>query len=327
MILQELIKYTDTIIGQKLILKPINEDIQNKLPFLLISNYGFYTTQLYEQKMVLMLVKDEIPNTAQLIKQMNTVQKITEKIAVLVAENISTVTRKKLVENKISFIIPGKQFFLAPLLISFQNINVANKTETLIPSAQLLILYHIMHREDDLEQYSFKELGEKFQYTPMGITKAVKNLLDLKLTEVLGSKEKRIVFNKNIPEFWKKTEHYLTNPVFKTVYTDEKPKNLLKTGYAALEEYTDMNPDNQTGFAIGRNDFYATEKNKDFTDQNNEYGMYFLQIWKYKPELLAKGITEKNNIDPLSLYLSMKDEFTDERTEMALDQIIKKYIW
>jgi hypothetical protein len=31
-------------------------------------------------------------------------------------------------------------------------------------------------------------------------------------------------------------------------------------------------------------------------------------------------------VDPLSLYLSVKDS-RDERIEMALDQILKKYIW
>lgn len=60
---------------------------------------------------------------------------------------------------------------------------------------------------------------------------------------------------------------------------------------------------------------------------NKEDGTYFIQVWKYAPLLLSEGITKKNNVDPLSLYLSMKDNFIDERTEMALEQIINKYIW
>lgn len=31
-------------------------------------------------------------------------------------------------------------------------------------------------------------------------------------------------------------------------------------------------------------------------------------------------------VDPLSLYLSVQDK-SDERIEMALDQILKKYVW
>jgi len=31
-------------------------------------------------------------------------------------------------------------------------------------------------------------------------------------------------------------------------------------------------------------------------------------------------------VDPLSLYLSFKNSY-DERVEMALEQIIEKYIW
>ena len=60
---------------------------------------------------------------------------------------------------------------------------------------------------------------------------------------------------------------------------------------------------------------------------NKEDGTYLIKVWKYNPLLLSEGVTGKNNVDPLSLYLSIKDGFTDERTEMALEQIINKYIW
>jgi hypothetical protein len=37
-------------------------------------------------------------------------------------------------------------------------------------------------------------------------------------------------------------------------------------------------------------------------------------------------MSQEANVDPLSLYLSLKDN-PDERIEMALEQIINKYIW
>ena len=69
------------------------------------------------------------------------------------------------------------------------------------------------------------------------------------------------------------------------------------------------------------------KKTNQLVNLNNESGNYALEVWKYNPELIAKGITNKNNVDPLSLYISLKEGFIDERTDMALDQIIEKYIW
>lgn len=322
----ELIEYIDEVIGQKLMLKTLDKEVLIQLPFLLRQNYEFYITNLYEQKLILMIVKAEILNIGQLTKQIDALQKTIEFPIVIVTHNLGSATRKRMLENNISFIVPGKQLFLAPLLIHFQNFNIYKKTETLLPSSQVLILYHILHREDNLSQYSFKGLSEKFRYTQMGITKAVKNLEDLELIDVEGNKEKRIIFRDDILELWKKAENYLVNPVMKIEYTDKR-LDFLRTGYTALEEYTDMNPGNQNGYAIERNEFYKMKKNKDFLNINNEDGTYFIQVWKYDPALLAEGITEKNNVDPLSLYLSLKEGFIDERTEMALEQIINRFIW
>ncbi|MBC8490626.1 MAG: MarR family transcriptional regulator, partial [Bacteroidetes bacterium] len=71
---------------------------------------------------------------------------------------------------------------------------------------------------------------------------------------------------------------------------------------------------------------YALQKNSELVNQNEYEGRYYLEVWKYNPNTLAEGITEESNVDPLSLFLSLRD-MQDERIEMALDQIIEKFIW
>ena len=56
---------------------------------------------------------------------------------------------------------------------------------------------------------------------------------------------------------------------------------------------------------------------------NTTEGKYALEIWKYKP---LNIVSDNTVVDPLSLYLSMQD-IKDERIEMALDQMLKKYVW
>jgi biotin operon repressor len=202
------------------------------------------------------------------------------------------------------------------------------KTETLIPSAQYIMLYQILKRDNSLEQYTFKDLAQKLGYSAMAITKAVNNLKAHKLCEIEGSKEKYVRFNGNISELWYKALPLMTSPVLKQVYIEKYPEGelLFPANTSALPEYTDMNPSKQEYFAIEKNKFYKLEKENKLQGLNEFEGRYCLEIWKYNPFILMEDIAKEAVVDPLSLYLSFTNN-QDERIEMALEQIIKKYIW
>jgi hypothetical protein len=101
---------------------------------------------------------------------------------------------------------------------------------------------------------------------------------------------------------------------------------MLQSNISALAGYSDINPDRQMYYAIEKTIFYGLQKSDALLNLNEYEGKYCIEVWKYDPEKLAKEITKENNVDPLSLYLSLKDS-QDERIEMALEQIIKKYVW
>lgn len=330
--MEKLKEYIHQILGKDLEINELSTDYTNRLPFIFKSNFKFYVTHLHNHELILMQVnKEDAFNATQLRQQVIAIQKIFEKRIIIVTEDITAINRKRLIDQKISFIVPGKQMFLTELLIDIQDFNTEKsfqKEFSLLPSAQLILLYHILHREDNLSKYTFKELAEKFQYTQMGITKAIDNLKRLAIVEVFGNKEKNIAFETDINRLWNSVQRLLINPVLKTVYVDEKPLiKMYSSNATALEEYSDMNPSKLEYFAIEKNKFYVLEKENQLVNLNDESGNYALEVWKYNPELIAKGITKKNSVDPLSLYISLKDGFIDERIDMALDQIIEKYIW
>src|SRR5690554_2957807 len=196
--MEKLKEYIYELLGQEIELNKLPKNILNKLPFLFRNNYKFYTTKLYDHELIfLILDKEDISNVQQLRKKLEIIQNILNKPIVIITEGITAVNRKRLINQKINFISPGKQMFLTKLLMDIQDFNQDSAFKEkikLLPSAQVLVLFHILHRTDDLSQYTFKELAEKFQYTQMGITKAVNNLKDLALIEVTGTKEKSIVF-------------------------------------------------------------------------------------------------------------------------------------
>ena len=71
--------------------------------------------------------------------------------------------------------------------------------------------------------------------------------------------------------------------------------------------------------AIYKKKFAEVTKGKEIKTVPNEFAKYCFEIWNWDPELLAK----KDMVDPVSLYLSMRD-YTDDRTQIALDELLKE---
>lgn len=185
---------------------------------------------------------------------------------------------------------------------SFTNLHARPKKETLLPSAQFLLIYHIIHRNNSwkLEEHSFKEIAKKTGYTAMAITKAIDDLKYFELIDVIGEKEKYIRFRLERNKLWPDLEkrELLVNPVLKRVF-----------------------------FAIGEKVFYKLQKTNTLVNPNENEGRYCLEVWKYSPKILVGELPHETPVvDPLSLFLSYKNSH-DERVEMALEQIIEKYIW
>ena len=165
----------------------------------------------------------------------------------------------------------------------------------------------------------------------MVITNAVDNLKYHDLIDVKSAKEKHIRFRLEWGELWRTAEeqNLLVNPVLKTVFVDEMPKDafMLQTNASAMPEYSNLNPSNQQYYAIEKTVFYGLEKSNVLINPNDYEGHYALEVWKYDPLTLVGDLSnDMSVVDPLSLYLSLKDS-QHERIEMALEQIIDKYIW
>lgn len=331
-IIEQLHKYLHKTVGVQPSLFKISQEEQKKLPFYVKETYWFYFGDFFfGNEYTLLIAKDEtIPTVGQLKKNMETVEDILQRRTVFVHNTIPSYIRNRLIQKQINFIVPGSQMFMPNIRVDLNEKEYARpkKTATLIPSAQFMILYQILKRNDSLEQYSFKDLAKKFGYSAMAITKAVKNLIAHELCEIEGNKEKYLRFNQDISELWLKALPLMASPVLKQVFIEKYPEGelLFSANTSALPEYSDMNPSKQEYLAIEKNLFYKLKKENKLQGLNDFEGRYCIEIWKYNPFILMEDIAKEAVIDPLSLYLSLTNN-QDERIEMALEQIIKKYIW
>jgi len=309
-----------------------------KLPVYVNQIYRIYTTSLLDQKIILVqLVNSNNLSVAQTEKQLKNLKKLFNKKVVLILDQVVSYNRSRLIKKRINFIVPGKQLFLPEMLIDLKEGGLKNiaavEKQYLIPSAQVIILYHILglSTDWDIEKNPFKDIAAKLNYSAMAISKAVDNLQKLDLITTVGEKEKYIRFRYDKVEMWDTIEGkgIWNNPVFKRIYIDEIPSG-VRTWYcntSALPEYSDMNRSRQNYLAIGRTLYNKLNKEDLFINANPTEGSYCLEIWKYDPGILTEcAMADELLVDPLSLYLTLKSS-QDERIEMALEQIKEKFIY
>jgi phosphoribosylformylglycinamidine (FGAM) synthase PurS component len=336
--MKKTLTYIEETLGIQPIVQPIAASHLDRLPMYINETFKLYRTELFNTEIILAALKnDDELSIQQTEKQVQQLKNLLNPKVVIVLENVQAYTRKRLIQKGINFIVPGKQLYMPDLLIdlreSFVHPKTKQKKEMLLPSAQFLLIYHIIHRNQQwkLQEHPFKAIAQKLGYTAMAITNAINNLKYHGLIDVEGEKEKFIRFRGERQELWNMAhqQNLLINPVIKTVYVDEKPEGLflLHTNASALTEYTDLNPSRQEYFAIEKTDFYGLQKSNGLVNLNDYEGRYALEVWKYNPLTLVDELpNDKADVDPISLYLSVKDS-RDERIEMALDQILKKFIW
>ncbi|MFA5814456.1 MAG: hypothetical protein WC865_02410 [Bacteroidales bacterium] len=336
--MKQLKQYIEGTLGLIIEPVPFPSAKMGGLPMFIGETYTLEHAVMFDRELVFAEPRTNVGFSIQQIeKHFELIRKALNRDVILVLSELAAYYRKRLIEKGISFVVPGKQLFLPNLLIDLRENYTHPKTRkrglTLLPSAQFLLIYHILHRykKNQIENYSFKEIANVLGYTAMAITKAAENLKQLEIIEVAGDREKFIRFKLDRAELWRDLEqrNLWINPVVKKVFVDEKPNGvfMLPSNATALPQYTDMNPSRQEFFALDKTLYYRLQKNNLLRNANESEGKYCLEIWKYNPLALAGEMPNADAVvDPLSLYLSLKDNH-DERMEMALEQIINKFIW
>jgi DNA-binding transcriptional ArsR family regulator len=332
--MEDVLTYLEEVLGIRITPVPMGKSALGQLPVYINESYELYNVNIFNRDVVFAAPKSEVGfRVLQTDKQVLQIRSRLNKTVVLVLKNIQAFNRNRLVQKGVNFIVASKQLYLPDLLIdlreNYHRQDVNQRAKGLLPSAQLLLIFRILssYSSWNIEEHSFKDIAEKFGYTPMTISNAIENLKNHGLLDVIGEKEKFIRFRYDKKVLWDKAKdsNLLTNPILKTVFVDEVPRDLelLISDASALPVFTDLNPGSQQYYAIDKDQFYELQKNNGLVNANPYEGKYALEVWKYKP---LSMVSESTAVDPLSLYLSFENN-SDERIEMALDQILSKYLW
>lgn len=323
-VMNELTGYINEVLGIKADYKRIEPEKLSVLPFFLAKGYDFGEIILYNQRIILLIVKNEF-TTEGLRAHLEKVRTKLNGITVAVIPPVEAYKRLRLIEKRVPFIIPGKQMYMPDLFISLKEYGIKTeenkRQEYMQPAAQFLLLYHL--QIEALEGLNLSMIANRLNYKPMTITRAAYYLHNSGICRIEGTKEKFLRFNKAKRELWDTIEPRMINPVnriqFYSGFTLDT--NLKSTSMNALAHYTDLNDEPVKFFAM-RPGYKKFIEGVNLKPIDSLEGNICIEEWKYDPGLLTK--TEF--VDPLSLYLCFRENKM-ERIEMALEELIEKVQW
>jgi len=319
--MNELIKYLNDTFGIETTIIPLEKQLLQQLPLFITATFNVQETTIYGHQICLLIVKNEanIPTPDSLFKQMLFVSQKTGIPVVYVFGNIVSYNIKRMIQKGINFIIPHKQLFIPALMMDLRKVPVTipQKTELLMPIAQLVLLYHL--QKEILNSVTTQHLADKLNQNYRTMSRAIKSLEELDLCNLVGGKEKKIQFTAKGKKLWLKARKNFQNPVERIVFTDEllKGENVYTSNINALAHYSMLNDETRRYYAFNRNEL------KNLAIETNKYaGDNVIEIWRYNPEQLSND----EYVDKLSLYLLLKND-SDERIQNELEQIINGMQW
>ncbi|OHB76535.1 MAG: hypothetical protein A2Z34_01430 [Planctomycetes bacterium RBG_16_59_8] len=297
------------------------------LPQYLRDGYRFFRMDVLGTECLLMAdAGEEEQSPAVIGKQMDQVRSRRRVQAVYVRRAVTSYNRKRLIERKVPFIVPGNQMYLPMLGIDlrerFQRLR--EKRPVFAPSTQVFILHLLWRNETGTVTPS--AMAQRLGYSAMTMTRAFDELERAGIGEhsVLG-KERQIRFAETGKSLWEKALPYLKSPAGKRLYVAESIKmgKGCLAGQSAIARYTPLAEPKIPVFAFSADEWKARlRRDKILQLTFPEPGGAEIELWKYSPARFA----HEGKADRLSLYLSLK-ESPDERIQSALDTLLGGMKW
>ena len=323
--LHQLERYLHAALGVAVTTTPWRQ--RDRLPHFIKEIYGFAETKLLG--IPFLLAVDTNPaeqSPATLRKHMDLLRTKQNAEVIYVRANVTAYNRQRLIEHKVPFIVPGNQMYLPMLAIDLREHfrRLRSETPTLSPSTQAVVIHALLR---GIEQVFIPlKMAARLGYSAMTMTRAFDELEATNLGEVtVRGRARCLRFMGNRQEIWTKAQPLLRSPVSKRLFIQHAKDKAggIRAGLTALAEYSMLAPTAYITYALSREDWkLLRQRRKAVVVPVQEPDAQEIEVWSYPPALFA----ERDVVDPLSLYLSLRDN-QDERIESALEEMIGKLEW
>ena len=298
-----------------------------QLPPVLRERYRFAKAELLGLRALLVIdANPEEQSPATVRKHLDMLQSKQPAELIYVRARVTAYNRKRLIEQKVPFIVPGNQMYLPMLAIDLREHfrRIREEAPTFSPSTQVVVL-HAMLR-DAGQVLIPSEMAPLLEYSAMTMTRAFDELETAKLVEVtVRGRERCLRFIGDRREIWEKAQPFLRNPVSKRLFIRRinGAEGATHAGLTALAHYSMLAPPAYTTYALSREEWKTLrQQHKIIEVPVQDPDVNEIEVWWYSPARFA----EHGMVDQLSLYLSLKADH-DERTETALEEMMEKIEW
>jgi DNA-binding MarR family transcriptional regulator len=309
--------------------EPKKWEDDESLPFFLRDLYAFYQVILLGTPCLLMVARDEVEQTpATIRKQLLQVQAKWNGEVIYLRSSVSAYNRKRLIEQKVPFVVPGNQMYLPMLGIDlrehFRQIRAVAPGK-FSPATQAVVLQVLLHGPG--HHCTPSRMAKQLGYTVMTLTRAFDELVSLGLGEVVTEGRERVLcINEDKRSLWERSREFMRSPVKRRTFIYPLRKNWgegLPAGLTALAHFTMLAPPSNPIYAVSVDGW----KSMNIPNRIEELPgpapqSYEIEIWNYSPLLFQ----EDDVVDRFSLYLSLQDN-TDERIQSALEKMMEDVLW
>ena len=297
------------------------------LPPVLRERYKFAQAELLGLHALLVVdANPEEQSPATVRKHMDMLQARQQADLIYVRPQVTAYNRKRLIEQKVPFIVPGNQMYLPMLAIDLREHfrRIREETPTFSPSTQVVVLHALLR--DAGQVLIPAEMAQRLGYSAMTMTRAFDELETAKLAEVtIRGRERCLRFIGGRKEIWEKALPFLRSPVSKRLFIRRTKvvEDAARAGLTALAHSSMLAAPEYAIYALSREDWKALrQRHKIVEVPALEPDASEIEVWWYPPALFA----EDGVVDRLSLYLSLKED-RNERTETALEEMMEKFKW
>ena len=305
------------------------------LPYYIADAFELAGLNIAGQPVVLAIDEEAQRSPAEIEQLMRKLGDVIESAVVYVAGSLNSYDRKRLIERRVPFLVPGNQLYLPGMGIDLrEHFRKPTERRTLSPSAQAVLIAILLHPEWTTE-FTATEIAAKFDYTPMTASRAARELAATGLAELRKTPSgQHIMLTKNPFDTWKLAVPFLRSPVQRTAYAKsvafQSPApglgDVVCAGMSALARNTLLAHEGPDVLACSRDSWKRWKKwvqvlPRPDRDTNE------VQIWSYPPTFKKDGnhATSTDVVDPLSLFLSLRD-IDEPRVQSALDELMER-VW
>ncbi len=326
---QKTFQYLNTVLGSDAV--RVTPGVKStELPYFIQDTYEVLPALLLGQPVTFACSKSHLPPAAKQIElHTKRLGELLKTPVIVALPEVTPGERKQLIQHDIAFVVPGRQLFaprLGMILSERYTAEPRRELELASPATQALLMWFLNHHPTTYTWHPF-EVAAALGYAGMTATRAVRELLQFKLFELEErGRAKHLKLAVTRRELWEKAKSHLRSPVQKTLWTYDRhildlPDARLG-GESALAKLTMLNEPQHPVIALTGESVLQAEQAGVFFEPRELADAISVQVWRYIPNIREKEKT----VDPLSLWLSLKDN-RDDRVQIALDEMEEKFLW